>query len=317
MTREAEYQERHRTTPTGDDIAGEIEHMGPHQTNLSRVAELLTVDHAHRPGLYQADLSQVNKTLHDQGILADVELVGVRGQDLVARDGQGHVRVYDSKNINYSYEDNGGNYDDKFGKNKGTFGYNADGSGIYKVAAGDNTWSIAGDILKNQGVKNPTANQQANYRIELSQANPGMDLHKLHVGDELTIPPSTTKLDSISAERASISASQAYAELNTNYSAATVALANHSGFFGNQHYMDASQLKGALNSPDTAAVDRPGLEFLSRNFETLKEKSGGYYKNCITEDSLADWKADQARHIDDRKTGAFLDRVSDLTRRKV
>jgi hypothetical protein len=41
-----------------------------------------------------------------------------------------------------------------------------DGSAKYTVAAGDNSWSIARDVLKNQGVENLDGNQQANYRNE-------------------------------------------------------------------------------------------------------------------------------------------------------
>jgi hypothetical protein len=318
-TREPEFQRNyyaplHPTKPTGDDIVADIHEMRANETNLFRVAALLTDAHAHRPGVYQQDLHKVNAALHDKGILPGMDVVGVRGEDLVARDKQGHVRLYDSKNTNYSYEDNGGDYNDKFGTNKGKFGYNADGSGIYQVAGKDNAWSIANDVLKNEGLEHPTSNQRANFIKELAEDNPDKDLAKLRPGDELTIPPGTVKLDKISPERASIAASQAYAELNTNYDGGTVALAHHSGIWGGQNYMDKNQIKAALDNPATAPVDRPGLEFLNRNFDVLKDKNGGYYNNSITEDTLAKWKADQARHIDDRKTSAFLDRVGVLTR---
>lgn len=313
MVRDSDFRHSHthHAAPTGDDIAAHINEMQPKETNLSNVAHLLTEAHAHRPGQYHEDLTKVNTALHEKGILTDMNVVGVRGEDLIARDNNGHVRVYDSHNTKYSYEDNGGNYNDKFGRNKGTFGFNPDGSGIYQVAGRDNAWTIADDMLKQQGIEHPTKNQRGNFVREMAAANPGTDLSKLAPGEELTIPASTYKPDKISPERSSIAASQAYAELNTNFDGASVALRNHSETWGMQNYMHKDQIDAALKDPSTPANERPGLEFMSKNFDALKV-SNGWYKNCITDESLAQWKADQARHIENRKIQAFEDRVRHL-----
>ncbi len=302
------HESRRTPAPTGDQIAAEVhDHVGQTDTNLSKVAAMLTDAHAHRPGVWQQDLAKVNKALHENGVLTNMEIVGVQGRDFAVRDQEGRVKLVDSSNTNYSYDRNG-NLDNQFGRNKGTFESNSDGSGKYTVSAKDNGWSIAHDILKSQGVEHPTANQQANYLKELAQANPHKDLAKLHVGEQLTIPASTNKLDSTTVLDSGIPKSSALEgdrlSVVAGYNAGTAALAKYSGGGGFQSHMNADQINSALSNPDTPAADKPGLQFLSRNYEALKG-SGILYGDSITQESLDAWKLTQARHIGERVNSEY------------
>ncbi len=306
MSREQENHRHHHPhhshreaqhTPTGDDMANDIHaHLNSYDTDLSRVAEFLVKDHERRPSQYPQDLGKVNTALHDQRILPSVDIVGVQGQDFVTRDREDHstVRRYDSRNINYNYPDNGGIDDRRFGRHQGEYVARADGSGTYTVAAKDNSYSIAGDILKHQGIQSPSETDKAAFQRQIAYANPDKDLAKLYVGDELKIPAITGRFDNIPTDRQSIYGS---------YDAANHILDKYSHtLYLTQNHISAERLNNLLNS-SIPEEDRRGLQFMSRNFEALKDRSSIVFNGQITQESLDAWKADQVRHIDDRRYG--------------
>src|ERR1700722_19773444 len=85
--------------PNGDTIAGQIQQHKSTDTDLSDVAHSLTDAHAHRPGLWQQDLKKANDAMHKQGLLPGMDIVGVKGQDLVTKDSSGKTQLVDSTNI--------------------------------------------------------------------------------------------------------------------------------------------------------------------------------------------------------------------------
>lgn len=185
------------TTPTGDSIAASIRNRDVrNELPMADLARDLNAAHARRPGAFQQDLAKVNEALHEKGILPGVDIVGTRGQDLVTRDRKtGATRVVDASNPTIDDGKRGAQLDAArskadIGGRKADIG--PDGSGTVKVAKGDNPWKLSEDVLKSQGIKEPTANQIANYQIELNRLNGKDAMRRFHEGQEIKLPPAVS-----------------------------------------------------------------------------------------------------------------------------
>jgi hypothetical protein len=89
-------------------------------------------------------LAAVNQKLHDQGILPGFDIVGIRGSDFVTKStSSGGTELFDSTNLNNHHTDS----------KVGTSTING------RVAS----LAVSGDVLKSQGIENPTENQIQNY----------------------------------------------------------------------------------------------------------------------------------------------------------
>jgi hypothetical protein len=81
-----------------ENLTDKIHHHGSSDTDLRDVSSSLIDLHAHRPGMWQNDLKLANQSLHAQGLLPGLDIVGTRGQDLVVRDSNGQTQLLDSQN---------------------------------------------------------------------------------------------------------------------------------------------------------------------------------------------------------------------------
>lgn len=162
-------------------------------TDLSSVARALTDLHTQRPGLFGKDLELANEALHHKGLLPDLDIVAVKGQDLITRErtGEHKTRIVDAADTALRRDPSATTSPSAMGSRGREAQMNPDGSARYKVKGGDNEWSVAYDMLHGQTGEKPTPTEQANYLKELHKANPSADLKHLKPGQELTLPPVT------------------------------------------------------------------------------------------------------------------------------
>jgi len=283
------------TKTNGDTIADQVKHHQSTDTNISDVAHSLTDAHAHRPGLWQQDLAKANDALHKQGLLPGVDVVGMRGQDMVTRDQQtGKVQLVDSTNTasRHNAGFNGPRQDastDVGGRHATT---NTDGSGTVTAKSGDNSpWVLSQAVLKSQGIDNPSPNQMANYQMELEKAN-GKKVGQFKPGDDIKIPPFTTAGDKTDfvGDRAGAQATKEKADVDKQYDEASAALKKFAGGGVNlgitdSRNMNRDDINTALQRTDLTDADKRGLQFLSQNYDKLAT-SGGIYRSGVWGSSL-------------------------------
>ncbi|HEY9679524.1 MAG TPA: hypothetical protein V6C76_16060 [Drouetiella sp.] len=291
--------------PTGDSIADQIKSRPSDQSNFSDIARMLTSDHDHRPGLFQQDLAKVNDALHAKGLLPGVDIVGMNGQDFVAKSqkDQSIVNVDATDLTRMKAADNG----KVFSLNGRLAAVNGDGSGNLVVQKGDNPWKIGADILKSQGVDNPTDRQIANMYKELQQLNPSKTLDHLKPGDKINYPASVvdgtdTKFQS---DRANATADQSKKDAQDNYDGAMNAM----GKFGENAWgglpgagglnITMDEVNQGLARTDITDADRKSLNFIKDNFNQIAV-DGRFWQN-----DLGAWK--------DKMTNlAEVQRISDI-----
>jgi hypothetical protein len=296
-------------TPTGDTIADQVKHHQSTDTNLSDVAHSLTDAHAHRPGMWQQDLKKANDSMHKQGLLPGVDIVGMNGQDMITRNQQtGQVQRVDSTNTASRHNEgmSGGNQwsakSNDVGGRHGTV--NPDGSGTVTAQRGDNSpWQLSQAVLKSQGIDHPTPNQMANYEKELEKAN-GKKVSQIKPGEEIKIPASTkagNQTDFV-GDRAGAAATAEKAGVDTQYDQAAAAASKFAGADTNILHrttppsISQADITKALQSPDLSDADKKGLNFLKDNFEKLKNTDSGalglYKTGVIFQSNIAKGKTD-------------------------
>jgi hypothetical protein len=256
--------------PTGETIAKQLEGL-TQQSNFADITNALTDAHAHRPGLFQQDLAAVNAKLHEQGILPDFNIVGVRGQDLVATDASGKTTLFDSTNLSYHHEDTTGSTAQINGRDATL---NPDGSGKVTVKQGDTVWSISNDVLKAQGIENPTANQIANYVKELEHSNTISRRHPIRKGDQITLPPAVQNSANteFTDDRANGEENKTVADINDTFAAAEAAIAK-TKFYGIPFQgIDKARLQGFLDGNDLNDQERKGMQFLVNDYDQFQNK---------------------------------------------
>lgn len=171
-------------TPTGDSITSKLQD-NTQTYSLSEVTSDLMDAHAHRPGLFSQDLAKVNESIDH--LMPGLDIVGIDGKDLLARDEQNQMFRVDTANPENRQAVSTETREQAIGDNGRVAQLAEDGSGKYTVVGGDSCWRIADDILTSQGVAEPTDNQIANYIKELEQHN-GRSFASLQIGDEINIP---------------------------------------------------------------------------------------------------------------------------------
>ncbi len=255
---------------TGDSIVQELNGRKPGDS-LADVAKDLTDAHAHRPGLFNQDLTEVSQKLHEQGILPGFDLVGVQGQDLIAKDSTGKLTVFDATNLDRSHAlDKPASTTPLNGRDATT---NADGSGQVTVNKGDTAWSISKDVLKSQGIDSPTDNQVANYIKELELANGKPALRHLHPGDTLKLPAST-----VGGNQTDFQSERAVDNLTLNDAAIDKQVADAKqvirdlGFdgWGDFSNIKKEEIGKALDTMALTDQQRQSLNFLHDNFDAMK-----------------------------------------------
>lgn len=296
--------------PSGEQIADYIKDNKTESSSFTEVAQMLTDAHAHRPGLWQDDLAQVNAELHRQGIIPELTLVGVQGQDLIARDSDGGIVSIDSSNLSNRQEEQPISAEQIDGRTAIT---TFDGAGSITVKSGDTTWGIVNDVLASQGVENPTDNQIANYLIEMEKLN-GHSLDRIHPGDVLKYPPVTRGGDSTSFTNepsdnpidpsaeipADLPADQRVKleEVNANYEAAQAAIARYmlqnDGIERNPEGLTVAGLQGLFGTEiDISDEEKRGIDFLVENFSKFEHVTTMQVGGPITSfdpSLLDDWK---------------------------
>jgi hypothetical protein len=171
-------------TPTGDSITSKLQD-NTQAYGLPEVTKDLMDAHAHRPGLFAQDLAKVNEGI--EHLMPGLDIVGIDGKDLLARDEQNQTFLVDASNPENRKPVSTETTEQAIGDNGRVAQLAEDGSGKYTVVGGDSCWRIADDILTAQGVAEPTDNQIANYIKELEQHN-GRSFSSLQIGDEINIP---------------------------------------------------------------------------------------------------------------------------------
>jgi hypothetical protein len=260
-------------TPSGDSIADQLRHHQSTDTDLADVAHSLTDAHAHRPGAWQQDLAKTNVAMHEKGLLPGMDIVGIKGQDFVIRDSQGHVQLVDSTNIANRHADgHSGGTRDIGGRSANL---NSDGSGSVQAQRGDNSaWVLSQALLKSQGIDNPTANQMANYQMELEKVN-GRPVSQFKPGDQIKIPATTRSGDQTDfvAERANTKAAKDKAIVDTNYDLAAAALSKFasSGGIIRSSNISMEDINKALTG-NVTEDERKGLTFLRDHYEQLQNR---------------------------------------------
>jgi len=289
-------------TPNGDSIAEQVSHHQSTDTNFSDVAHSLTEAHAHRPGLWQQDLEKTNDALHEKGVLPGMDIVGVKGQDLVTRDSSGNVQLVDSTNIT-SVHDQGysaGSTSEIGGRYTTT---NADGSGTVTAKRGDSSpWVLSQAVLRSQGIDNPTANQMANYQIELERTN-GINVSQIKPGDEIIIPASTRAGDQtdFGGDRAAAQAQADKAAVDKQYDEATAAMnkfGEGTSWLGT-NYISRDDIDTAMTRGDLTDADKRGLQFLDKNYDRIASPEG-FWAGGVWPSGLDKWKTDSEERIQER-----------------
>jgi len=260
--------------PNGDQIAKQV--TAKTNDNFVDIARELTDAHNHRPGLYNQDLAKVNEAMHAKGLLPGVDIVGVNGQDFVAKKADGSVSYIDATDLSRTHDAKALGTSDINGR-KATL--NADGSGTVEVKAGDSAWTISRDVLKQQGVANPTDNQIANYTKELTQANGKSTMDHLRPGMEpLKLPPaSKDSFDTqFTNDRADAAQNKDIAAINDNFAAAKDAL-SRTNFYGIDFQgISKERLQGMLTTmTDLTDNQKKGLNFLVANYSQFEQHVTG------------------------------------------
>lgn len=255
---------------TGDSIAQELNGRKPGDS-LADVAKDLTDAHNHRPGLFDQDLAKVNEKLHDQGILPEFTLIGVKGQDLVAKDSSGNITLIDATKTDRTHTLKGTDTDTSLNGRDAKL--NPDGSGQVTVKQGDTPWSISEDVLKKQGIDNPTPTQIANYIKELDRLNGKHRMAHLRPGDPVNLPPATVSGDQtdFTSERANDQLTGWNADLQKQVDAAKQVIKDlhYDGVDWNAN-INKGEIADALSKPDLTDDQRKALQFLDANFDQLK-----------------------------------------------
>jgi hypothetical protein len=255
--------------PTGDSIAQQIKGRTA-DSNFADIARQLTDDHARRPGLFRQDLASVNKSLHDQGILPGVDIVGVNGQDLVGRKADGSVVNYDATDLSHSRDGQPGGI---LAINGRTASREGDGSGQVVVKQGDSPWTISRDVLKSQGVNAPTDNQIANYVKELQQENGKTALAHLKPGESVKLPAAMKGgADTMfTDDRANGAETKAVTDINANYDAAKAALAKTNWNGIDFQGISKERLQSMLTTGDLNEQEQKGMQFLVDNYSRFEQ----------------------------------------------
>jgi hypothetical protein len=257
--------------PTGESIVQELNGRRPGDS-LSDVARDLTDAHFHRPGLFQQDLAEVNQKLHDQGILPGFNIVGVQGQDLVAKkaDATGAVSVFDATDTDRHRQLDTPAFGNNINGRQATI--NPDGSGQVTAKRGDNDpSSLSRDILQAQGTANPTDTQVANYVKELQRENGKPYMHHLREGQTVKLPASVVSGDQsqFTSDRANDRLTQSKQNILDPVVDAKTILMDYSGL-GNQSSMTKDEITSALNSTELSTAQRKALQFMQTDFDQLK-----------------------------------------------
>jgi hypothetical protein len=306
--------------PNGDSIADQVKHHQSTDTNFSDVAHSLTDAHAHRPGMWQEDLAKTNAALHAQGILPGMDIVGVRGQDLLTRDSSGQVQLVDATNISTRHNEglSGGNAwsaqsSDVGGRHATT---NPDGSGTVTAQRGDNSaWVLSQALLKSQGIDNPTPNQMANFQMELEKAN-NKKVSQFKPGEEIKVPPASKAGDQTDfvGDRAGAQAKKEKEAVDAQYDLGSKAASKFAG-------ADTSRLMQTV-PPSISQADitkalsgnitedeRKGLTFLRDNYDRLQNRDSGtlglYKTGVIFQSNLEKGKTTDEARVQDRLASAI------------
>jgi hypothetical protein len=298
--------------PNGDSIAGQIKQHQSTDTDFSDVAHSLTDAHAHRPGLWQQDLKKANDAMHQKGLLPGMDIVGVKGQDLVTKDSSGKTQLVDSTDISSKHTAGIDIYNAKstdIGGRHATV--NPDGSGTVTAGRGDNSpWVLSQALLKEQGVDKPTPNQMANYQMEIEKAN-GKKVGQIKPGDSIKIPPYSKGGDStdFAPDRIENQDKKDKAAVDANYDDAKKALDKFAGadtpWYSktNPPSLSKEDIEKGL-APDSGATpeERKGLEFIKANYDRLQATGNHVWKNGV----VFQYNLDNGKNKDEGST--LLDR---------
>jgi hypothetical protein len=295
----------------GDTIADQIKHHQKTDTDLSDVQHSLTDAHAHRPGLWQADLAKANKALHDSGILPGMDIVGTRGQDLVMKDKDGHTQIVDATNTNHKHQDNAGGNDSTINGRHAKL--NPDGSGTVTAGHDDKYgWNLSKDLLKNQGIDNPTPNQMANYEKELEKLN-GKKVSQFKNGEEIKVPPTTKGGDNTEfvGDRAEDKAKTDKAAVDKQAEEGEAAIKKFAPAGANllvtdSRNMNQDDITKALKRTDLTDADKRGLEFLRDNYDKLAT-TGSIYRSGVYGSNVEKWKTGQEQSIEQKRVLTYMD----------
>lgn len=313
---------RHRETqgPTGDSIATTIRNRDVrNELPYADLAKDLTDAHAHRPGVWQQDLDKVNKALHEKGLLPGLDIVGTRGQDLIAKDKDGKIKVVDSTDPTRSHEDTAKSTAAINGRKAEV---NADGSGTVKVGKHDNPWNLSKDVLKSQGIDNPTPNQIANYTKELERLNGKDAMKKFHEGQDIKLPPGVSAKGAdkteFAGDRIEAKAKQEQADLQKQHDDFEAARAKYAGAgssFGERTLppslskKDIDYVLDPKNGLNPTGDERKALTAMRDKFDDLAKGSNWntITPNRIFSGGIDTWQETAKADIEKRRVLAYAD----------
>lgn len=281
--------------PTGESMAENIQGRNE-DSNFSDLARELNMAHDRRPGLFQEDLAKVNEALHSQGILNEVQIIGVDGQDLVGRLSNGAVVKYDSMDL----DRNTLSADVRYIGNNNPIGgrdtqINADGSGQITVQSGDTGHKIAEDVLRAQGNEEPTPREIANYWREMQVTN-NITGDRMHPGDVLKLPTHVSGgADTVFNDARANDAEEAkIAEIQTNTTNALAAIHKTDHWnWGKPYSISLDEINRGLTQGNLTPEQAAGYKFLATNYNQLKAADG-----LIWQDQLERWSQQQIRYAE-------------------
>jgi hypothetical protein len=297
--------------PDGDAIAGQIRHHNSTDTDLSDVAQSLTNAHAHRPGLWQQDLDKANTSLHQQGLLMGMDIVGIHGQDIVMKNEySGDNVLIDSTDINHQHADTTGEKGSTVNGREANL--NPDGSGTVIAGRDDKYgWVLASDLLKNQGIDDPTSNQMANYQIELERLN-GRPVSEFRRGDEIQVPPSVINdgTTEFSSDRIEDKYKSSVNQVDQQANEAEDALKKFHGWgqglnFLGTSYITEGDIDTALKRDDLTVADTRGLEFLKENYSALENHDGFHADKAIFNGGIEQWKTAHETELENNRVADY------------
>lgn len=299
----------------GDTLAVQIKSKQAGDSYGDVVTGILD-DYRRRPGLFAQDMALVSDAFHEKGLLTNLTIVGIQGQDLVARDGKGNAVTVDAQGLDHTHLHDVTTTDTKEGNRSIQMG--SDGSGSYALTKWDigrdkngrsfvGSWTIAQDILKARGIDNPTPNQEGNFIKELEAFN-GKSLKDFKPGDIVKIPPAVKGGDQseFGPERSEdgdrkLAADKQKREdnLEKTYESARNAFmfaTSAGGTMSPGGLLNRADLDIALNNPNVSADLKGGLEFL-RDAMDRQDPILSPYKNLIYLESLDKWKESSQKRI--------------------
>lgn len=272
---------------TSDQIVDHIKTKDA-SSNLSDIAREIhdMMDHT-KPGASAAAMAKINDALHAQGILPGVDITGVQGQDFVgvvtSDKGEGSTIRVDSTDISHQKRDQSVNQTEINGR-QATIA--ADGSGFITVKSGDNPSFIARDLLKSQGLANPTANDIAMYELKLEALNGAGIAKRLHPGDVLKLPPALQDgMDSqFFGQRALDTLTDTKTQLNSDLAAAQAAMVktNHWNW-GAPYSISMDEINNGLNTAGLTDQEKRGYQYLKDHFNEIAVDGN------VWGDKLTDW----------------------------